>query len=402
MDRRILYFHIPSPGIAVARQEDPALRSRPVAIAASPAPRAPLLEVSQEAQHDGVSPGMSVALASQLCHALRILPPNPTQTLHAHTTMQRLVAGFTPRWEPIVPGRFYLDLTGTRALYGQPLDAAARLERDIQAQSGLTGVIGIAGNKLVSQLAATAFGRPSDLVSILPGSERTFVEPLPIDLLPGLAAHTRSALRTLLDDLNLRTLGAIAETPLSSLELAVGSAAQALHEWALGIDRSPVHMVAEQPSLQAATVLPSDEIDDRILLGHVYELAETLCRQLRLHQQRCRRMVLTLTLRDRSQRTGHTALETGSAWELDWRLPLTTLFMRTFDRRVRVQRLTLRADTMGAWSEQLPLFPPEDTRAQSTLSRRQHLSTALDRLRERFGEHAVRWGYAVRSSPRSL
>lgn len=399
MDRQIVCFQIPSFGIALARQIDRSLATRPVAIAPTHTPRARLLEASAEALDDGIAPGMSIDHARRLCPALRILPPDPHHTRAAHQGLERLIAGFAPLWEPVLPGYFYLDLTGTTRLYGRTVDAAARLEREIQQRQGFAGVIGIAGNKLVSRLAATAWGQPSELVNIFPGAEQAFLEPLPISLLPGLTPLHLSKLRTMLDDLNLGTFGAIAGTPLAHLELAVGQAARVLHEWSLGIDPTPVQPLVEQPSLETTRSLDPDAIDDEIVLGHAYELLDHLCRQLRQQQRVCRRLILTLRHSDHIERTLQHHRTSGSYWEQDWMPILKTLVLNGFQRRIRLHTITLRMEGLGSPLEQLPLFAPDPSPDHATRLRRQQLSVALDRVRARFGDHAVRWGYAPLRPP---
>ncbi len=399
MDRRILCFQIPSFAIALARRADRSLDGRPVAIAPSHTRRARLVEASPEAATDGVMPGMPIDLARRLCPALRILPPDPRLVHTAHQELQQVVAGFAPLWEPILPGYFYLDLTGTTRLYGRAVDAAARLEREIHTRQDLTGTIGIAGNKLVSHLAASALGQPSQLVSIWPGSESAFLEPLSTGLLPGLSPGHLSKVRAALEDLNLGTLGAIARTSVTQLELALGPAARLLHEWSIGIDPTPVRPAIEHPSVEYGRTLDPDEIDDGAILGHACELLEELCRCLRRQQRTCRHLVLTLRHGDHTERSTRQWLPAPTCWEHDLAGVLKRMVFAAFRRRVRLHSIVLRAEALAPSAEQLPLFALDPSPEQAAGLRRHRLSAALDRVRERFGDAAVRWGYAALRPP---
>ncbi|MFO0773377.1 MAG: hypothetical protein U0172_01760 [Nitrospiraceae bacterium] len=395
--RHIVCVHIPTLGIALARQTDPTLRTRPVAIAPSSSPRTRLLEVSSEATGDGVVPAMSLQTARRLCPTLVVLPPSPEKTAVAHQQIQTLLERLTPQWEPVSPGQFYLDMTGTGRLHGRPIDVAARLERDIQSQQGLAGVIGLAGNKLVSHVAATALGVPEQVVSIRPGAEHLFLEPLPIDVLPGLTRHSRSVVRDTLDDLNLHTLGAIAETSQAALESALGPAAAALHEWSRGIDRSPVHPTRAQPAVTYTHILTPDEIDDTLLLARAYELLEQVCRTLRRRQHVCRRLTLTCRQTDRTEHAAHRTIPNGSYWEHDLHSTVRTLFFAVFQRRIRIDSLTLCAESLTSPAEQLTLFHTTDDADQGVRHRRERLALAIDHLRDRFGDQAIRYGRGVTS-----
>ena len=110
---------------------------------------------------------------------------------------------------------------------------------------------------------------------------------------PSIAHETSQVLRRL-DDLNLQTLGSIAAVPLAHLESAFGATAGLLHNWALGIDPSPVRPPIAQPAIERSISLDPDEVDDQLLLGRLYGLLEHLCTTLRQQRRVCRRLTLTI------------------------------------------------------------------------------------------------------------
>lgn len=189
MNRHIVCLQIPSFEIALARAGDASLRNRPVAMAPVHTPRALVREVSHEASNEGIAPGMSVELAHRLCPGLRLVPPDSSRVRAAHHELQHTIAPFAPVWESIRPGSLFLDLTGTSRLLGPPIDTAARIGQALTRRQGFNSVIGLAGSKLVSQLAATTLERPPQVFSIHPGSERSFLAPLPTTLLPVSIVH---------------------------------------------------------------------------------------------------------------------------------------------------------------------------------------------------------------------
>jgi DNA polymerase-4 len=415
MDRRIVCFQIPALGIALARLAEPSLRDRPVAIAPAGTPRACLHEVSNEAQREGARIGMPIETARRRCPSLRLLPPDPPRLREAHQRLCGVAARFAPIWEPVQPGHLFLDLTGTIRLFGRASDAAARIEREVTRDCGLAGVAGVGSNKLVSHVAATLL-HPPQLCDVRPGSEQAFLAPLPVTTLPGFGrSQAREARRSLavLDDLNLRTLGEIAETALPALELALGPRAALVHRWARGIDLSPVLPLVQQPRLEVAETLEPDDLDDERLLGRLWSMLERLCRELRRQQRVCGRLTLTLRYSDHVEAAGTRALIPGTHWEVEMEPCLKNLFVRCFRRRVRVRRLALGAEALGAPDAQLSLFDvdhglrcflsvlstqssvlSDESPGEATRSRACRLALVLDRLRERFGEHILRYGRA--------
>jgi DNA polymerase-4 len=388
MDRQIACLHIPSFGITLARTENAALRNRPVAVAPVHTPRALIREVSVEASGAGLQPGMSVELARLICPDLRVVPPDSSRMEAAHRELQQRVRSFAPVWESIRPGALFLDFTGTSRLFGPPIDTAARIGRELTRQHEWRSMIGLAGNKLVSHLAATTLNRPPQILWIHPGSEQPFLAPLPAMLLPGLHRAAKSRVVQRLEDLNLRTLGAIASVSLAQLEAVFGASAGLLHDWALGIDPSPVSPPTAQPVIEQTVHLDPDEVDDRLLLGRLYGLLERVCTILRQQQRICRRLLLAVRHSDHVEQAAHERLPHGTCWEADLQPVLTRLFYRCMRRRVRLTRLTLQVARLEPPAEQLSLF--DESSSLPPASHR--LSMALDLIRAKFGEQSLSWG----------
>lgn len=392
MDRQIACLFIPSFEIALARAQDTALRNRPVAVAPVHTPRALIREVSSEASAEGLHPGMPVQLARMMCPALRIVPPDSSRAQAAHRELEQRAFSCAPAWESIRPGSLFLDFTGTTRLFGPPIDTAARIGRDLTRQQGWQSVIGLAGSKLVSQLAATTLNRAPQVLWIHPGSEPPFLAPLPTMWLPGLSRASTSLIVQRLKDLNLHTLGAIASVSLAQLETVFGTSAALLHNWALGIDSSPVHPPAAQPTIERTLLFDPDEVDDAVLLGRLSGLLEALCATLRRRQRVCRRLRLSIRHSDHVEHAAHEGLRHGTCWEADLQPVLIRLFYRCLHRRVRVTRLTLQIDKLESPIEQLSLF--DETALVPSPSHR--LSTALDAIRAKFGERSLCWGNTLR------
>lgn len=399
MDRHIISFEIPALGIALARLADPLLRNRPVALAPAPISSRTLLhEVSREARGEGLAAGMPVVQARRLCPALRILPPDPVRLRQATQCLHDVAARFAPVWEPWRPGHLYLDLTGTSRLFGPASDTAARLEREVAGSHGLAGVVGVASTKLVSHIAAGLVA-PLELCEVWPGSERAFLTPLPVTALPGLSRCPKSTAMAMLEDLNIATLGELGAVPRLHLELVLGEDGPRLHDWAHGLDPSPVLPPPRRSRIEESLTLTPDELDEGVILGVLYGVLERLCRELRGQRRLCRRLALTLRHSDHVVVEGINRLPFATQWEAELFPPLEALFRRRFRRRVRLRSMTVGLEGLVPAEAQLSLFP-----ASPASSRTHRLALALDRLRARFGDRAISLGRTIsgplsRSSP---
>jgi DNA polymerase IV len=393
MLRQIVCFQVPSLHIAVARASAPSLCRRPVAVA-PPTARAVLFEVSAEATAEGVCAGMPLDLARLRCPGLKIIGPQSEKVPAAHAAVLESLRYFSPVWEPIRPGHFYLDLTGTARLFGRAVDTAARMEREVLERHDFSGVAGVATNKLVSHIAADAIVKPPDLCGVDPGAEKAFLAPQPVAALPSL--HRLCGGKTpefleMLGELDLATLGRVAATPPGHLELVVGARSRLMQQWAAGFDPTPVWPAERRPSREASYTLAPDEIDDAALCAALYGLLERLCRELRAAERLCAGVRLDLVQSDGVEFSGRAPLAAPSHWECDLYPPLEKLYFRLFQRRVRIRRMTLAAEKLAEPSRQLSLFP-EQPAAENL--KQQRLAAALDAVRARFGKNAVGWGSA--------
>lgn len=390
MDRQIVCFAIPAVEVAFAQLHDPRLRTRPVAIAPLNSARALIREVSSEAAQDGLAVGMSVDHARRICPSLHVLAPNPARVRAADEKLLRVVARYAPVWELPQPGSFLMDVTGTGRLFGPAYDVAAKVQEEVLEQYRLDGVAGVGSNKLVAQTAATLI-EPSELYDVRPGSEDVFMSPLPVGTLPGLQRPCMRKVVHLLDDLNLCTLGDVAGSPLDALEVAFGDYAGSLSRWAQGIDSVPVLPPTVQPTLEEAVIFEPDEIDDPVLIGRSLDALQRLCRSLRTQRRVCGRLTLSIRYSDQIGVTKHERVQPETCWECDLSPIAVSLFHKCMRRRIRLRALTISMSGLTAYAEHRLLFE-EQTPDHRQRERAQKLAVALDTLKARFGEQAIRYG----------
>ncbi len=391
MDRQIVCFAIPSFEVALARLNDSALCTRPVAIAPLTTSRALLREVSLEAEQEGLRVGMPIEQARRVCPSLHVLSPNPHRVQSANQSLLHVITHYAPVWEPFQAGAIVMDLTGTTRLFGRACDVAAKVQQDVLARYQLEGVAGVGSNKLIAQTAATLIA-PSELYDVCPGSEPMFMSPLSVRTLPGLHRPCMRKVLERLDDLNMQTLGAVAETPLEALETVIGDYAGQLSRWAQGIDHVPVLPPAIQPSLEETVTLDPDDVDDPVLWGQLLDVLHRLCRTLRSQRRVCGGVSLTIQHSDQVEVTKRERVTAETCWENDLSPVLSSLFHRCFRRRIRLRLMTVALTGLTAFAEQVSLFDETPLDAQRTRERAQRLAVALDRLHARFGEQAIRYG----------
>jgi DNA polymerase-4 len=386
MLRNILHLDIRNFCIALERQRQPALRDWPVVIAPGRG-RTVVQAVSPEAKQEGIYPGMGVARAQRRCRRLNILPPDFSFYRQVQEQVITSLGTFSPLVEPVGLGHFFIDITGTRRLWGTLLDTADRMQRLVSRDFQLHTAVGLASNKLVSRVAAKVI-RIQELCDVFPGVESSFLAPLRVSLLPGVGEATTTRLLT---ELNLQTVGELAVVAPVLLDGVFGAAGQRLRRMAMGEDSSPVVTPRTVPTILEEIQLPKDDNRRSRLSGHLYGLVEGLGRQLR-SQNRCPgELTLTVTYADGAQaRTRERFSAAGSEFHLNSVLygAALRLFDRTVQRRLRIRRLALSAAYLQSPIGQLALFPWDDSHS----GKETKLLQAMDHIRDRYGNGALYYG----------
>jgi len=389
VDREILHITVPAFPIALARVVHSHLRGRPVAVAALNSERALLQCVSAEAASDGVHAGTPIYIARKSCPSLIVIAPDPLLTAKGSQALMELSGEFTPIVEPGA-GRVFLDLTASLKLFGPARDVAARLEKAIASQLGLQAMAGAGINKLVSRVAADLMREPG-VYDVFHGSEKNFLAPFPVSVLPGVGESRQIML---FRDLNLQRVEQVASLSIPQLRLAVGPFAPLLHDRSCGIDRSPVQPPRFWTEIVEEGLLDQEENDDAILLCELLRLVEGCGLRLRRLNKGARKLTLSVMYADGVTQQGKKLLTSPTSLDLLLLGFVEELFFATCQRRQRVRALRLSVDQVAEEAGQLDLFAP----AAAKVSQKQtDLQETLDALREKHGRDAVRWGKGLPS-----
>ena len=381
MDHAILYVNPLTFPIAVERRLSTKLATRPLALAPDGTDRAIIWSASPEAALAGVTVGMPIYQALRRCPDLVILPPRLGLYHRAAAALERILRPYVPVIEPHTLGHAYGDLTGTRRLFGPALDVAARIRREIWGRLGLPVTVGVAVNKVVSEVAAHML-KPEPVVDVRPGDEPAFLAPHPLAALPGAEPEIRAQLARY----NVERIGTLAALTRPQVEGVLGRRGVVLHARAQGIDPRPVVPPFARETLRAQSTLAAETNDRDLLHVELRRLAEQLGRALRLRGRTAERLSVRIRYADHRDAEGVAALEPTTDLDVELYAVARRLADQIAARRIALTAVGLTA-TLGAGRDvQLSLFdvPPPAVR-------RCALNAALDRVRRRYGTVSIRY-----------
>ncbi|MGH2761139.1 MAG: DNA polymerase IV [Thermoleophilaceae bacterium] len=360
---------------SVEQRDDPGLRGRPVIVGTGV-----VLAASYEARAYGVRGAMGGTRARRLCPHAAVVAPRMSAYSEASKAVFQVFEDTTPLVEGLSIDEAFLDVRGLGRIAGPPLEIAVRLRREVLKRVGLPIAVGVAGTKFLAKVAS-GVAKPDGLLLVPPGSELSFLHPLPVERLWGVGPVTSQKLR----GRGIETVGQVAGLAEATLVSMLGRAS-GRHIHALAHNRDPRRVrarrrrrsIGSQHALGRAR--RSAEDIDAVLVA----LVDRVARRLRAARRVCRTVMLRLRFGDFERATrSHTLLEATARTEtiLATARGLLAAAMPTVERR----GLTL----VG-----LSLANLEDDHAvQLALSldgeRATALDATLDRVRERFGSDAI-------------
>lgn len=382
----VLHIEVPSFPATVEQAIHSSYRERPVAVTSGSGGRAIVLSASTEAQQAGIHRGMLLGQALKLEHRLIVVDSNPELYQRAMHAITDQVSQYSPYVEPIRYGQVAIDMTGTTRLLGRIKDSAYRMHKDIRDSFRLTSSIGISVNKLVSSVAARYIRQYAELFDVLPGSERTFLDPLELKMLPGVG-HTTD--RLLLEELNLTTIGMLAEVPINKLILVIGKHALSLHQRALGIDLSPVMPPEQRLEIKEEYTFSEDTNDDQLIMGVVYYLIENGCIRLRQKQKKVNSFRIFCRYSDSKVATRTVHLPEATHKEYLMFYHTQKIFEKLFERRTRIRYLSIGFENLIQAAQQTTLFSQV---IDPMAAKHAEIHQAMDKLRTRHGYPVIRFG----------
>lgn len=278
--RVILHLDLDAFFCAVEEIKDPGLRGKAFAVGGSPSGRGVVTSCSYPARKMGVRSAMPAAKALQLCPNLILVSRNHHDYgRYSKLVMERL-AHYTDQVEQISIDEAFLDITD---LGSTPRDIGIELQRKILDELSLPNSVGIASNKLIAKIANDVGKKahkgegPPNAITIIPlGEERSFLAPLPVDMLWGVGPKTRERL----ERFNIYTIGDLAEYPDVDLAENFGKHGYDLSRRAKGIDKRGIVTERGIKSVSNERTFGKDLGRKSEILTHINKLADRVSKRL--------------------------------------------------------------------------------------------------------------------------
>jgi DNA polymerase-4 len=260
---------------AVEVLDDPSLRGKAVIVGGT-SNRGVVSSASYEARKFGIHSSMPIVEARRRCPDGIFLPVRMGRYKEISQAVFAIFRRYTPLIEPLSIDEAFLDVTGSVRLFGTPPEIAAAIKRDVRQGLGLTVSAGVATNKSIAKIASD-FQKPDGLTVVEPGSEQSFLNPLPVERLWGAGPTTCKNLRLL----GVQTIGDLASLSPDLLSAKFGKQGEAMHRLSRGIDERDVETSQPLKSIGNEETFDQDIVDTETARQELLALATKVGGRLR-------------------------------------------------------------------------------------------------------------------------
>lgn len=279
-ERVILHCDLNNFFASVSLLFNPTLRSVPVAVCGDKEQRHGIVLAKNEAaKRCGVKTAEAIFEARAKCPELVILPPMMDKYKEYSEKAHRIYEEYTDMIEPFGIDECWLDVTGSRLLFGSGEEIADKIRREIKQKLGITVSVGVSFNKVFAKLGSD-MKKPDGITVISRENFREKIWRLPISDLLFVGRKTTDRLRSC----GICTIGDAAVCSDEMLERLLGKNGLELKLYALGEDNSPVsrqHEKATPKSIGRSVTRQQDFKTPDEIWGMFLSLAREISDSLR-------------------------------------------------------------------------------------------------------------------------
>lgn len=378
--RTIFHLDLDSFFVSVERILDPSLKGKPVIAGANPEyGRGVVAACSYEAREYGLHSGMPIKQAYQLCPNGIYLNGNHKEYSQYSKAVKRILEKYAPLIEQASVDEFYMDFTGTKNIYGSLYMFAVRLQKEIFDKLQLPCSIGIGSNKTIAKICSD-YAKPKGITYVVPGMEKEFLSPLPVETIPGVGKVT-------LQDLHLKGIYKISELAKLSedyLITAFGKYGAALWIKANGGGSEYLNPPTERKSISKERTYGKDENNRSEIEQTLFKLTGQVCQLLRDKNWQASTISIKLRYSDFVTLTRAKTIKPTDDDKIIYETAVKLLH-KADTRRVSIRLVGIHLTKFNEFTEQEEIFEDEDIK-------RKKMFRAITKIRDKFGYASIQFG----------
>lgn len=388
--RTIFHLDLDTFFVSVERIIDPSLNDKPVIVGARPEDgRGVVAACSYEAREYGLHSAMPIKQAYRLCPNGIYLHGTHGEYSRYSKAVKHILEKYAPQIEQASVDEFYMDFTGTQHIYGSMYVFAAKLQKEILDKLSLPCSIGIGSNKTIAKICSD-YAKPKGVTYVLPGMEKDFLAPLPVETIPGVGKVTLKSLHLK----GIYKIDDLAKLSEDYLLAAFGKYGSALWRKANGEGKEYLNPPHKRKSISKERTYGKDENSRSKIEATLFKLSGQVCQLLRNKNWQAATVSIKLRYSDFITLTrAKTIKQTDDDKTI---FDTAVKLLHNGDtRRVSIRLVGIHLTKFNEFSEQEEIFEDEEIL-------RKKMFRAITKIRDKFGFSAVQFGETVRTSNKSF
>ena len=360
------YLHIDMDAFFASVEQvlDPSLKGKPV-IVGGRSGRGVVTSASYEARKFGVHSAMPGFQARKLCPQGIFVPNRRRVYSEFSHKVFAILEQYSPEVHALSIDEGLVDLTGTDRLLGPPLKTADAIIHRIETDLGLPSSAGLSSSRVTAKIAAT-LAKPRGLIYVPAGSEKDFLAPLAVEMIPGVGPKTHKALNQrgikTIEDLLAR-----AELAKRYLDLVESTERRHHHDHSIGNETT-----LDQPVKEISQM-------EKIL----WELVEEVGGRLRRDEFYARCLTVKIRYSNFQTITRSRTLPSPTCFDKEIFETVSALLRENVIRGRAVRLLGVSASALQSSGWQEPLLNRDKRKSFEQLYK------GIDDLRRKYGEKAI-------------
>lgn len=335
----------------------------------------------------GIHTAETVASALKKCPNLVMVPPDHAYYREKSRQLMEYLSDICPEMEQVSVDECYMSFEPIRHRFESPLSAAVYIKDSVYDKFGFTVNVGISDRKVLAKMASD-FKKPNLVHTLYVCEIEKKLWPLPISSLHMCGKSSADTLRKM----GIRTIGDLAKTDRTTVESWLKSHGTMLWNYANGIDESVVVSVPPRAkgignSTTLAKNAQTREEACRVLKG----LAESVGSRLKKHHFLAGQISTEIKYASFQSVSHQTTLITPTASAEAIYRQACILFDELWNGDP-IRLLGIRTTKLEDEGEPMQMNLFDFQKEQETRKKQQKLEDALNSIRKRYGEGAIRRG----------
>jgi len=385
-----IIFHLDLDAFFVSVEQilNPKLKGKPVIVGGDPKyGRGVVAACSYEARQFGLHSAMPIRTAYRLCPHGIYIHGSFDEYVYFSNAVENILSKYAPIIEPASIDEFYMDMTGCQKIYGSLFAFASFIQSEIWTKLSLPCSIGIGSNKTIAKIGSDCM-KPNGITYILPGMEKEFLSPMPVEAIPGVGKVTLKDFHSK----GIYRIGDITKLPQDYFAVAFGKYGIDLYRKACG--EGSEYLASdkyEQKSISHERTF-ADVTSKQFLKEKLFKLTGKVCQELRDMDWLASTINIKLRYSDFNTLTRSRTIkptdDDRTVFEVAW-----DMLIKAHTRRVAVRLIGVGLSKFSEFSEQQELFEWEEIKRKKMLR-------AVTRIRDKYGYESVMFG-SVESGKKS-